>query len=244
MYAAEHGGDLSRTAMVAFGGGGPLHAVAVARKLGIARILVPESAGVFSALGFLTAPPTFEVARSVPSRMAETAPEDLAAQFEALAEEADAVVRAAAPGARIERRRYAEMRYVGQGHELRVRLEGLSREEIAAAFAAAYRSAYGYAYDDLEPEIVTLRLVSEAVRPDLRPAGGAAEAGGGGERMAWDPGAQAMVPHRVVPFAALDRPVEGPALLAQGRRSCWAAAPRAPGGWLEIRTGVAAEAAA
>ena len=49
--------------MVAFGGGGPLHAHQVARKLGVGRILIPEAAGVFSALGFLAAAPAFEVAR-------------------------------------------------------------------------------------------------------------------------------------------------------------------------------------
>ena len=247
MYAAEHGGDLGRTAMVAFGGGGPLHAVAVARKLGIARILVPEAAGVFSALGFLMAAPVYEVARSRPARLEGTEANDLSAAFAALAEEADAVVRDAAPGATIAHRLYAEMRYVGQGHQLRVRLDALDPAAIATAFAAAYREAYGYAYDDLEPEIVTLRLISEATRPGPRFGSPTSAPAARGTRLAHDPDARAMVPHLAMPFAALDGAVEGPALLAQEGTTILigrgARALRAPGGWLEIETGAAAEAA-
>ncbi|MGY9031800.1 MAG: hydantoinase/oxoprolinase family protein [Rhodobacterales bacterium] len=71
MYVAERGGDLERAVMVAFGGGGPLHAHQIARKLGVREILIPEVAGVFSALGFLAAAPAYEVARSRPMRLGD-----------------------------------------------------------------------------------------------------------------------------------------------------------------------------
>ena len=243
IYAAERGGDLSRAAMVAFGGGGPLHALALARKLGIERILVPEAAGVFSALGFLMAPPSFEAARSHPGRLTDAVPADLETAFAALEDSAGAVVREAAPGAEIAFRRYAEMRYVGQGHQLRVRLRGLAGADVAAAFAEAYRRAYGYAYDDLDPEIVTLRVIAEAEATGPSFTRMASVSAGSGERPAWDGVAGAMVAHRTLPFAAVDGTVEGPVILSQEGATILvgqgARATRMPGGWLEIKTGAA-----
>ena len=227
--------------MVAFGGGGPLHAHQVAAKLGVGEILVPDAAGVFSALGFLTAAPAYEVARSRPMRLADVTPAALKIVFDALGVEADAVVAAAAPGAPIDRRLIAEMRYVGQGHQLRVALKTLEPSDIAAAFARTYRAAYGYAYDDLEPEIVTLRLVAEARQPVARVTGckTPTEMAAPTTRMAWDTVHRTMMPHRVQSFASLNGVIEGPALLGQPGATILlgsaARAERVDGGWLRIK---------
>ncbi|MEO1679576.1 MAG: hydantoinase/oxoprolinase family protein [Pseudomonadota bacterium] len=239
MYVAERGGDLEHAAMVAFGGGGPLHAHRVARKLGASRILIPEAAGVFSALGFLAAAPAYEVARSRPMRLADVVAASLDETFAELAAEAEAVIAQAAPGAPITLSRFAEMRYVGQGHQLRVALHSLEKADIAAGFSDTYRGAYGYAYDDLEPEIVTLRVLAEAAQPDAPVAGDVPPAEvAQARRLAWDPVSGEMVPHRVLPFAALTGALEGPALLAQPGAtvliSRGARAERNPGGWLDI----------
>lgn len=239
MYVAERGGDVERAVMVAFGGGGPLHAHQVARKLGVTRILIPEAAGVFSALGFLAAAPAFEVARSHPMRLADVTKKALAAIFAPLAKEADAVVSQAAPGASITHRMIAEMRYVGQGHQLRVPLGVLDRDAIGKAFSDTYAAAYGYAYDDLEPEIVTLRLSAVAVQPTASVTGGATAAEvAPATRGAWDPVSGTMQPHRVLPFDTLSGAVDGPALLAQPGTTiligAGARARRDAGGWLDI----------
>jgi len=240
MYVAERGGDLERAVMVAFGGGGPLHAHQVARKLGVREILIPEAAGVFSALGFLAAAPAYEVARSRPMLLAEVTPEILAETFAPLAAEAEAVVSQAAPGAAITHKRIAEMRYVGQGHQLRVPLETLEPTAIAAAFTATYHAAYGYAYNDLEPEIVTLRLAAVADQPTAPVTGG----GPATEiavtiRQAWDPTTGRMSAHKVLPFAAVSGVITGPALLSQPGATvligAGAQAERKPGGWLAIK---------
>ncbi len=245
MHAAERGGDVATAAMVAFGGGGPLHGVDVARRLGVAEALVPEAAGVFSALGFLTAPPAYEVARSRPVRLAEADPAALAAAFAELAAEARAVLAEAAPDAALVERRVLEMRYVGQGHQLRVEAGALDRDALAEAFAVAYRAAYGYAYDDLEPEIVTLRLLAEAALPPAPIAqGGVAAAAAQAQRPAWCARARAMVVHAVTPFSALTGRVAGPALLEQPGATvlipAGAVAEREAGGWLRIVTGAGA----
>jgi N-methylhydantoinase A/oxoprolinase/acetone carboxylase beta subunit len=239
MYVTERGGDLERAVMVAFGGGGPLHAHQVARKLGVREILIPEAAGVFSALGFLAAAPAYEVARSRPMRLADVTPELLLETFAPLEAEADAIVAQAAPGAPVTHRRIAEMRYVGQGHQLRVPLDALDPAAIGAAFANTYRAAYGYAYDDLEPEIVTLRLSAVADQVAAPVTGGKAT----GEaletmRVAWDPVTSAMADHRVLPFLAVTGTIKGPALLNQPGATvligAGARAERKAGGWLAI----------
>ncbi|MEM9429441.1 MAG: hydantoinase/oxoprolinase family protein [Pseudomonadota bacterium] len=239
MYVAEQGGNLESAALVAFGGGGPLHAQSVAGKLGLRKILVPAEAGVFSALGMLAAPPAYEVARSAPIRLANTDPADLADAFAALETSAASVVSEAAPDAPIRLRRIAEMRYVGQGHQLRVPIDAFDAEAIAGTFSDCYSGAYGYAYDDLEPEIVTLRVHAEA-DVALAPIAADWSAGAAAEttRPAWDPAGRAMIPHRVLAFDALQGRVIGPALIAQQgatiRLGPGAQAERTSGGWLSI----------
>lgn len=239
MYVTERGGDLEHAAMVAFGGGGPLHAHRVAAKLGVGKILIPEAAGVFSALGFLAATPAYEVAKSRPMRLADVTTQALEDTFAELAEEAEAVVSQAAPGARIHCKHIAEMRYVGQGHQLRVPLDDLNPQAIAVTFADTYRAAYGYAYDDLEPEIVTLRLAAESDQPTASVTfGSPGTEAPATMRHAWDPVTGAMVAHQALPFVAVTDVIEGPALLSQPGATVLigtgAKAERRPGGWLEI----------
>ena len=126
-----------------------------------------------------------------------------------------------------------------RGHQLRVPLDALEPEAIAAAFAATYRAAYGYAYDDLEPEIVTLRLAAVADQPTAPVAGGGATTEASPTtRNAWDPITGTMVAHQVLPFAAVTDVIEGPALLSQPGATvligAGARAERKPGGWLAI----------
>ena len=73
MHAAEQGKSLEECVMVAFGGNGPLHATRVAEKVGVGRIVVPPQPGAGSAVGFLSAPVSFEVVRSHYVRVAAPA---------------------------------------------------------------------------------------------------------------------------------------------------------------------------
>ncbi len=224
MYVAEKGGDLAHATLVAFGGAGPVHADGLARKLGVPRLVVPLGAGVFSALGFLVAPVSFEVSRTRPLRLAQADPPRLGALFEALEREAAAVVAEAAPGAPIRFARAVDVCYHGQGHQLRVALApgpaGLAPEAIAGRFTTEYRARYGYAYDDLAIDLITFRATAVAERPAPEPAAAPPAAGGEalkGERPAWSPAARRFVRHRVY---ALDRlrpgaVVTGPAILEE-----------------------------
>lgn len=243
IYAAENAGDLSASAMVAFGGGGPLHAMEIARKLKVPKIIVPEAAGVFSALGFLMAVPSYEVSRSYPRRLDEVDEAALAGVYDELRAQAGEIIAAAAPGAPQRFSLLADLRYFGQGHQLRVPLESLDRAAIAAAFRRDYLAAYGYAYDDMAVEIVTLRVeaLAETTGPGFAPLPAdtiAAESA----REVWDNALGRMVPHRVLRFGAVGGPVEGPAIIVQPGATIHvgtgATATRHPAGWLEITTGV------
>ena len=168
MHAAEQGKSLGDCVMVAFGGNGPLHATRVAEKVGVGRIVVPPQPGAGSAVGFLSAPVSFEVVRShyvrvappaaqghrVPeprghsARMAEHDVAAVNALLDAMREEATAVVRAGAGDAPLVVTRTAFMRYRGQGHEIEVAipegaLEAGQVSRLVAAFEADYARLFG-----------------------------------------------------------------------------------------------------
>ena len=130
VHAIERGQDLENFTMVAFGGAAPLHAGRLAQKLGIKRVMVPAGAGVGSAIGFLRAPVAFEVVRSDLSVLSKTDPLLVEARLQAMHAEALAVVQSASAGAALHVLRLAELRYAGQGHELRVRLPAPSEGSI------------------------------------------------------------------------------------------------------------------
>src|SRR3546814_15654354 len=120
--------------MIAFGGGRPLHAMDVALTLKIPHIIIPQAAGVFSALGFLMAVPSYEVSRSFPQRLDSLDEAALAQSYQELRRQAELVVGEAAPGANLSCTFFADLRYVGQGHQLRVQTSPFTADSIAKNF--------------------------------------------------------------------------------------------------------------
>ena len=100
IHAVERGFDCRRAVIVAFGGGGPIHAAGIARKLRASRVVFPMGAGVMSALGLLASPMLFETARSDRVALDRLTPERFAAALDALAADARAFLAGAglAPG--------------------------------------------------------------------------------------------------------------------------------------------------
>ena len=163
VHAIERGQDLEKFTMVAFGGAAPLHAGRLAQKLGITRVMVPAGAGVGSAIGFLRAPVAFEVVRSDLSVLLKMDAQEVEGRLQAMHDEALAVVQTASAGAALLVRRLAELRYAGQGHELRVHLppptDGPivrgSLEALVEGFETAYEQIYGLRIPDCDVEVVT-----------------------------------------------------------------------------------------
>ncbi len=166
-HIAEQGGDVSAATMIAFGGAGPLHAVEVARKLGIGKVLVPVGAGVFSALGFVVAPISYEVSRTHVAPLDGIAEEEFEGMYRELEAEGRAIISAAQQGAGLVCTRALDMCYRGQGSNIRFDItdgqgSDIPFHSIDQRFADEYRARYGYAYDDLEPQVRTLRVIVSA----------------------------------------------------------------------------------
>jgi N-methylhydantoinase A len=171
VHAIESGKTYEGRTLIAFGGGGPVHACRVAEKVGIQRVLVPAGAGVGSAIGFLRAPVGYEVVRSLYQRFSSfdvAAVNTLLADMEA---EAMAVVAQGSFGAPIVQSRIAYMRYVGQGHEIPVPLPARALgEEDVAEIRDAYDVEYTKFYDRPVPgsdvEIMSYAIVVATIPPD------------------------------------------------------------------------------
>lgn len=169
MHAIERGRDIRKYTLVATGGAGPVHAWGVAQALGIQQIVLPPRAGVASAFGMLTAPTSFEFARSIPSTVADTDWSEVNSAIELmlrigrsqLAEsgvrETDVLVS-------------ADVRYQGQGESITVPLGAeLPRDpstHVAERFKEEYLRLYGSSPTDVEPEILTWRLRISGPRPE------------------------------------------------------------------------------
>jgi N-methylhydantoinase A len=163
VHAMELGKAVENYSIIAFGGAAPLHATRMARKLGIKSVIIPQGAGVGSALGFLWAPVAFQSVRSWYQRIDRL---DVAAANALLAQmrrSALDVVGSAAPGVATTEERVAFMRYVGQGHEIPVtlparRLAAADCARLHAAFERNYRSLYGRAIPHLHVEVLSWTL--------------------------------------------------------------------------------------
>src|SRR6266481_7383629 len=83
VHASERGVDYRRCSMIAFGGSGPIHALRIARKLRIPRVVCPPGAGVMSAFGLLMSPLAFELLRSRRVALADVSADAFAASFQA-----------------------------------------------------------------------------------------------------------------------------------------------------------------
>jgi N-methylhydantoinase A len=171
VHAIESGKSYEGRTLIAFGGGGPVHACRVAEKVGINRVLVPSGAGVGSAIGFLRAPVGYEVVRSLYQRFSSF---DVAAVNDLLddmGQEAEAAVAKGSFGAPTAQTRTAYMRYVGQGHEIPVPLPRrvLGPDDIAL-IRTRYDEEYARFFDRPVPgsdvEIMSYAVVVTTVTQD------------------------------------------------------------------------------
>jgi N-methylhydantoinase A len=166
IHIAENGLDPRDFTMVATGGAGPLHAVEVARKLHIPRVLIPIAAGAGSCLGMLAAPQRADRAWSNPQLLADVDWRQVAKNFAALRSEAEIELAAAGAG-EVEWRIGAEMRYYGQGAEIPASIPfetvgSTTSKLLRDAFESEYERLYGRLVPNAAPQVITWRLVGRA----------------------------------------------------------------------------------
>lgn len=178
----QKGIDPRGFALVAFGGAGPLHGAEVAAMLDIPEVIVPPYPGITSAMGLLTTDlkydairTQFQVSGNVDLGRLNA---DLVGMEQSLAKqfEEDRI-----PAGDVSFRRIGDLRYVGQGYELKIPLPGGRLDEASLAalwrdFHAAHAAEYGHAFETSPIEIVNVRVTGIGRMPKIRslkaPAGG------------------------------------------------------------------------
>jgi len=164
IHIAENGHDPREFTMVATGGAGPVHAVEVARKLRIPRVMVPIAAGAGSCLGMLAAPARVDRAWSDPQLVSDIDWKRVLGELERLKKEAQAELESAG-GAAVDWSLGADMRYFGQGAEVAVVLpytHQLSTQGLVELFERNYAKLYGRTVPGAKPQVITWRLTGRA----------------------------------------------------------------------------------
>jgi N-methylhydantoinase A len=178
VFAAKRGVDLSAFTLLPFGGAGAVHAAAVAEELGMRRILVPSRPGAFSALGLLCTDVVHDYVRSELRPLAAISADHAEDVFRRLEQTARAEL--AAEGMNSADARFArelDLRYAGQGYELRTPLEGLFVDRVGAETLRAARDRFdeqharvhGHAARERPVEIVSYRLRVRVAVPKYEP---------------------------------------------------------------------------
>jgi N-methylhydantoinase A len=159
----ERGLDAGDFALVAYGGAGPLHAVEVAREIGITTVIVPTAPGVFSAFGMLFSDLRYDFVRTWFTRLEDARFDAIEGVYRDLEKEGRGAIAATSIKPRkIMLKRAADMRYVGQEHAVTVDLplavfENEDRAAIKRHFDAMHALRYGTSAPDEPAEIVSLR---------------------------------------------------------------------------------------
>lgn len=185
IHIAEKGHDPRNFTLVATGGAGPVHAVAIAHKLGMPRVICAAAAGAGSCLGFLAAPARIDKAMVQPAELTRTDWTQVQGALAALRNEAlDELVAAGAKPDSVIFEVDVEMQYAGQGNSVSVRVplehvkDGFA-PELARQFEENYARLYGRSVPHGRPMVIAWRMIGrEPIKTQrfLRMSSGAASA--------------------------------------------------------------------
>jgi N-methylhydantoinase A len=165
----ERGLDAGDFVMVAYGGAGPLHAVAVAREIGIRNVIIPGAPGVFSAFGMLFSDLRYDYVRTHLMQLADAPFDEIEAVFKELEQQGrDAIASTSVRPHQVTAKRALDMRYVGQEHPVTVELPmnvfvKQDRKAIKKHFDDDHLQRYGTSAPDERAEIVSLRVTVAGV---------------------------------------------------------------------------------
>ena len=174
IHTLERGKDPHSFPLFAFGGAGPVHGFRVAMALGSPALIVPFGAGVMSAAGFLTAPLAFDFVRSWPGRIDHLDWQKANTLLSEMELEGQELLQASGvPTGQISYRREADMRYVGQGHEIHVplpsgQLDNASIPLLTSSFEEVYRRLYERLSPSVSIEIINWRVTASGPTPEVR----------------------------------------------------------------------------
>ncbi|MEQ9811994.1 MAG: hydantoinase/oxoprolinase family protein [Azospirillaceae bacterium] len=225
----QKGIDPREFALVAFGGAGPLHGAEVAAMLAIPEVIVPPHPGITSAVGMLTTELKYDTIKTAFQVSSELDLDRMNADFAGM--EAEILRQFETDGVaegEVDFARFLDLRYVGQGYELRIPVSvgAIARatiEETLAAFHRQHEAEYGHAFPDTPIEIVNLRTIGTSPTPQIeKPVvnqGGSLEAALVKVDRTVFRGDDGLVDHETRFYRRdrlpLDQPVAGPAIILQ-----------------------------
>jgi N-methylhydantoinase A len=161
--STERGLDAAAFALIAYGGAGPLHASAIAREIGMQRVIVPRAPGHFCAFGMLFSDLRYDLVRTWFTRLADVSFDAIEGVYAELIDEGrKALAASGVEASRVAVARSADMRYVGQEHPVTVALppevfRRHSREALKHRFDDEHLRRYGTCAPEEPAEIVSLR---------------------------------------------------------------------------------------
>jgi N-methylhydantoinase A len=167
LVSVQRGYDLREFTLIAYGGAGPVHAGALAREAGIARIVVPAHSGAFSALGCLVSPLRYDAVQTHRMRLESWDAKVVADRLRAL--ESQCLTPLLDEGHAAEQvllKRSVDLRYAGQNYELEVDYGAGTPDALRTTFERRHRQLYGYATGE-SVECVNLRVSAQLVRDEL-----------------------------------------------------------------------------
>ncbi len=224
LVSMEKGHDPRDFALFAFGGAGPMHGVALARELGIPKVLVPRFPGITSALGCVIADLRHDFVHTFWQPLAEV---DTAQADAVLADQAqrgrDTVVEERVPVLEVEVVHEDDLLYRGQTHVFRVPVTspGFAASSIAAALSELYKARFGIELAEMTPVLASLRTTVIGRRPPLDltmfggSSGGATAATPVGRRPIFFAGDFVDTPIFGRDTLSTDEVIDGPAIIQQ-----------------------------
>ncbi len=176
IHLARKGRDPRDYSLYATGGAAPVHACAVAKRLGIKRVIIPPAAGVASALGLTVAPARADKSVAISRPLSSLDARKIKTIYESLQTTASEVVRASVPNKAIKIQCLAELRYSGQGAVLVVDItkaftKTKPHKYINDEFHKLHKVTYGRAFEHHSVELMTARVSASAstTRNNLQP---------------------------------------------------------------------------
>ncbi len=212
----ERGLDPRDYILIAFGGNGPLHACALAEELGMRRIAVPRSPGVFSARGLLAARSEVALLRSILGRADHANAQALQNVFRDLESDARRTLLAeGADEANIRITRTYDARYAGQSFELQVKYAD-ALPEVVRGFHLAHRRRFGYSSEQEPVELVNARLLAADSAVSIAPASrDGVPSPSASSRPMWENGRYVDAPVFDRASLATDVRIDGPAAIEE-----------------------------
>lgn len=172
IVTVQQGHDPRDFSLLAFGGGGPVHATALARALSIEQVVIPPSPGVLSAVGLLLAPPRYDFVQSYFTPLDRLDMTELQQRLEELEGRGHELLARTSHEGATHASHSLEMRYARQNYQIGVALDPEAAqlgdlESIRTAFTSEYRRLFGYSMEDQPVEIVALHVTVAGDTPEL-----------------------------------------------------------------------------